>query len=90
MPSVAYLEPLFYLTVCCSKLSCQECSYHLLYPTHPHRQGTYTSTDGTIYTGGWKNNRQNGQGTMKYPGGHVYTGDWVNNIKHGTVGKVVG
>jgi len=45
--------------------------------------GTFTYSDGSVYTGHWKNSKQHGTGTFEQ-GGAKYVGDFVNNMFEGT------
>ena len=47
------------------------------------REGTFTQSDGTTYTGQWLYRERNGQGTMTYPDGRKYTGEFKNDLRHG-------
>ncbi len=44
--------------------------------------GTFTYSDGSVYTGNWKNGKQHGTGTFEQ-GGAKYVGDFVNNMFEG-------
>lgn len=35
-------------------------------------QGTFYYGDGSIYTGGWDNNKKHGDGVMQDKDGHIY------------------
>ena len=39
-------------------------------------QVTFTSPDGRMYVGEWKDGKQNGQGTYISPDGRMYVGEW--------------
>ena len=45
----------------------------------PHGQGTYTSADGAVYVGEFKDGKQNGQGTLTSPDGSEYVGEYKND-----------
>jgi len=47
------------------------------------REGTYTDSDGTTYTGQWQFRERNGQGTMTWPDGRKYTGEFKSGQRHG-------
>lgn len=48
------------------------------------RQGGFTSTSATIYTGDWANGVKQGYGVMDDIGkGEKYLGNWSDNKKHG-------
>ena len=48
-----------------------------------HGQGTLTQSDGTTYTGEWKDGKFHGQGTLTYADGWTYTGEWKLGKQHG-------
>lgn len=54
--------------------------------------GTYTFTDGSVYEGQWRANRQEGFGTFFYASGNRYEGQWKAGKKdgHGTFGYADG
>lgn len=41
-------------------------------------QGTYTSSNGNKYVGGWKEGKRNGQGTESWNDGSKYVGEYKN------------
>ena len=45
--------------------------------------GTYTASDGSTYTGGFKNNLYHGQGTVTFANGDTYIGEYRKDLKHG-------
>ena len=45
--------------------------------------GRYTFTDGSVYEGQWRANRQDGLGTFWYASGNEYYGQWKAGKKHG-------
>ena len=47
-------------------------------------EGTYTYSDGTVYTGQWELRERSGRGTMKYADGRVYEGEFRSGLRHGT------
>jgi hypothetical protein len=47
------------------------------------KEGTYTDSDGTTYTGQWQFRERNGQGTMTWPDGRKYTGKFKSGQRHG-------
>ena len=47
------------------------------------REGTYTDSDGTTYTGQWQFRERNGQGTMTWPDGRKYVGYFKSGQRHG-------
>jgi len=46
-------------------------------------QGTYTSHDGSMYVGSWKDGKQHGQGTYTYYNGDKYVGEFKDGKQHG-------
>lgn len=46
-------------------------------------EGLYTSTCGSIYTGGFHRHKKHGEGTIT-SGDEIYKGGWINNMKHGS------
>ena len=46
-------------------------------------KGTLTFTNGTIYTGEFKNNLEHGQGELRYADGAIYVGGWLNGERTG-------
>ena len=49
-----------------------------------HGQGTWTTSDGILYKGEWKNNKRHGQGTFAYSDGElIYEGEWKDDKRHG-------
>lgn len=51
-----------------------------------HGFGVFTSKDGVVYHGNWKNDTMNGKGSFIHPSGCKYEGDFVNG-KYEGVGK---
>ena len=47
------------------------------------KKGVYRWKDGRVYSGGWKNNRMEGEGEFKWPDGHYYKGSYKNDRKEG-------
>ncbi len=45
--------------------------------------GTFTYSDGSVYTGEWMDGKQHGKGTFKEGDGVTYVGDFVNNRLEG-------
>ena len=45
--------------------------------------GTYAYSDGSKYTGEWKNGQRSGQGTFTHHNGSRYVGDWKNDKPDG-------
>jgi hypothetical protein len=45
--------------------------------------GVYTSVDGDLYRGAWRNDKQHGRGVYVWPEGQVYTGDYVDGLREG-------
>ena len=43
-----------------------------------HGNGTLTRTNGTVYSGGWKDGKQHGYGTVTDSSGRAYSGKWEN------------
>ena len=41
--------------------------------------GTFYGSDGTVYTGEWKQNMKNGKGVLKDPENNILDGIWVDN-----------
>ena len=48
-----------------------------------HGQGSQHWTDGSVYTGYWKNSKANGKGRLIHADGDVYEGQWVDDKAHG-------
>ena len=48
------------------------------------REGTYTESDGTTYTGQWQFRERNGQGTLTWPDGRKYVGDYIRGERSGS------
>jgi len=48
-----------------------------------HGMGTYTTTDGTVYTGQWSNDQMNGEGFLQFPSGASYQGYFASNKFNG-------
>jgi len=46
-------------------------------------RGVFTSIDGDLYRGGWKNDEQDGRGVYVWPDGQMFTGDYVHGIREG-------
>ncbi len=46
-------------------------------------EGTYTYSDGKVYTGQWELRERNGRGTMKYADGRLYEGEFRSGLRHG-------
>jgi hypothetical protein len=46
-------------------------------------EGTYTDSDGSVFTGRWEFRERSGRGTLKYPDGRVYEGDFKNGARSG-------
>ena len=42
-----------------------------------------SGSDGDIYDGEWKDDKQHGKGTFKWPHGDMYEGEWKNDKAHG-------
>ena len=49
----------------------------------PHGQGSYIYSDGSTYTGAFKDGLFKGQGTMTYADGDTYTGEWKDGKRNG-------
>ena len=45
--------------------------------------GNYTYSDGTKYSGEWKDNKHHGKGTCNFSNGDRYEGEWKDHKKHG-------
>ena len=45
--------------------------------------GTYTASDGSTFSVGFKNDLFDGQGTASYYNGDTYIGGFYNGLKHG-------
>ena len=45
--------------------------------------GVYTSVDGDLYSGVWRNDKQHGRGVYVSAEGQVYTGDYVDGLREG-------
>jgi hypothetical protein len=59
----------------------RRCSYS---PFIRSPSGSMLSLDGSLYIGGWKNDKREGEGTYQYAKtGDWYQGEWKNNVKHG-------
>mmetsp|Transcript_16598 Transcript_16598/g.14493 ORF Transcript_16598/g.14493 Transcript_16598/m.14493 type:complete len:204 (-) Transcript_16598:96-707(-) len=48
-----------------------------------HGQGTYTFTNGSVYTGEWIKGKRQGNGKINYLDGSSYEGQWDNDQMHG-------
>jgi len=48
-----------------------------------HGQGTYTTSRGDIYEGGWIDGRKSGKGTYIWKNGDKYVGEWQGNKRNG-------
>jgi hypothetical protein len=50
-----------------------------------HGNGLYVWNDGSMYDGGWYENKINGEGCYVWPDGRKYEGEWnkLTNKKHG-------
>ena len=46
-------------------------------------RGVYVWSNGTHYSGEWRNGRQHGQGSLVMPDGSNYQGEWRSGKKHG-------
>ena len=46
----------------------------------PNGQGAMTWSDGTTYSGEWKDSMCNGQGTYTNADGSTYTGEWKDGL----------
>jgi len=46
-------------------------------------EGTYTYSDGSIFTGRWKFRERSGLGTLAWLDGRTYTGEFKNDQRHG-------
>ncbi|KAF5894138.1 radial spoke head 10 B-like isoform X4, partial [Clarias magur] len=44
-----------------------------------HGQGTFTYASGSVYYGGWKNNKKHGQGKIIFKNGCVYEGEFIDD-----------
>ena len=49
----------------------------------PNGQGTWTSTDGEKYVGGYKDGEKHGQGTYTWSDGRKFIGEWRDDKKNG-------
>ena len=49
----------------------------------PHGQGSYIYSDGSTYTGAFKDGLFKGQGTVTYADGATHTGAWQQGKRHG-------
>ncbi len=49
-----------------------------------HGTGTFTFTDGSLYTGRWEDGKRSGHGVMKWPNGQEYDGEWKDDQCHGS------
>lgn len=47
------------------------------------QRGTYVHWDGAKYTGGWKDDKQDGEGEEMWPDQSVYKGEYKMGKKHG-------
>merc|ERR1719373_1444025 len=47
------------------------------------KEGSYRGTDGSVYSGGFRNNLFHGPGEYKWSDGRVYRGMWQNGVMHG-------
>ncbi|GLC42459.1 hypothetical protein PLESTF_000814700 [Pleodorina starrii] len=47
-------------------------------------KGTYTWSNGAIYTGEYVDNKKHGKGKMVFPDKGVYDGDWVEDVMQGS------
>ena len=48
-----------------------------------HGHGKITLSDGSVYDGEWKKDKQEGHGIMRYADGSKYVGMWLNGMQHG-------
>ncbi len=48
-----------------------------------HGHGQQKWPDHSLYTGEWKNDKENGRGTYIWPNGDQYTGEWREGKRHG-------
>lgn len=46
-------------------------------------EGTYISSDGSVYKGEWKNDLQHGFGVETWPDGSIFKGEYFEGNKHG-------
>lgn len=51
--------------------------------TVPHGKGKYTWSNGDVYDGEWKHERQCGQGRFTFNTGGYYEGEWEDDEQHG-------
>jgi hypothetical protein len=47
-----------------------------IYAGRPVFEGRYTWSDGGIYVGNWKDEKEHGHGTYTSPVGRKYVGEW--------------
>ena len=47
--------------------------------------GVWTSSNGIIYRGEWKNNKQNGFFSVIYPNGDKYVGGYIDGKRNGNI-----
>jgi hypothetical protein len=51
--------------------------------TKLHGWGKYTFADGSVYQGGWNEDKTNGWGKLRYVDGTVYVGNWGDYKRNG-------